>query len=270
MLEDILGLPAHPLFVHLPVVLLPLSALGIFALTLKPAWRPRFAIVVLGVLALGALGAVGAWATGDDLAAKVGLPVQHSELGMWTTLAAVVLLVVGGIWLWRVRRADPASERGVFGWVVSALALVVLVLITLTGHSGATAAWSGVEGATSVVERQTATPEPTAPEPTEPSTGSTDASPTPTAGGVTSEATTPTPAGYTMADVEAHDTPEDCWVAINGNVYDVTEWIPQHPGGPDRIIALCGTDATAQFTGQHAQTDVAKATLETFLLGPLG
>ncbi|MBB1508308.1 cytochrome b5-like heme/steroid binding domain-containing protein [Tessaracoccus sp. MC1756] len=229
MLEDILGLPAHPLFVHLPVVLLPLSAVSIVALTLRPAWRPRFALPVLGLLALGALGAVAAWGTGDDLAAKVGLPVTHSELGMWTALASAVLLVAGGVWLWRVRRADPSSARGVFGWVVSALALVVLVLVTLTGHSGATAAWSGV-AATAAAPGQSA---------------------------------------YTMADVAAHSTPADCWIAVDGNAYDVSSWIPQHPGGPERIEPLCGTDATAQFTGQHGQTEVAQATLKTFLLGPL-
>ena len=85
MLDQLLGLPAHPLLVHLPVVLLPLVALGVVALAARPAWRPRYAGLVLVGAVVGALGAVGAMITGNDLAARVGTPSSHQALG--TTLA---------------------------------------------------------------------------------------------------------------------------------------------------------------------------------------
>jgi hypothetical protein len=65
---------------------------------------------------------------------------------------------------------------------------------------------------------------------------------------------------------------QSCWAVIEGDVYDLTTWISAHPGGPDKISALCGTDATAQFTGKHGAVDddgKPQTRLETFKLGPL-
>ena len=39
---------------------------------------------------------------------------------------------------------------------------------------------------------------------------------------------------------------EDCWMIINGNVYDVTGFIAFHPGG-NTILQGCGKDATEFF-----------------------
>ena len=38
---------------------------------------------------------------------------------------------------------------------------------------------------------------------------------------------------YTLKDVAAHASPRDCWIIIKGTVYDVTEFLPQHPGGAE-------------------------------------
>lgn len=56
---------------------------------------------------------------------------------------------------------------------------------------------------------------------------------------------------YTLAEVAGHNSASSCWTAINGKVYDVTSWINQHPGGPDAILSLCGTDGSAVFNTQH-------------------
>ena len=61
----------------------------------------------------------------------------------------------------------------------------------------------------------------------------------------------------------------DLWAAIDGNVYDLTEWIGQHPGGSQRILPLCGTDATAAFSAQHGGQARPASELASFLLGPL-
>ena len=35
---------------------------------------------------------------------------------------------------------------------------------------------------------------------------------------------------YTTAEVLQHNKEDDCWLIISGSVYDVTRWIPRHPG----------------------------------------
>jgi len=74
---------------------------------------------------------------------------------------------------------------------------------------------------------------------------------------------------YTMADVQKHNSGSSCWTAINGNVYDVTNWINQHPGGPDAILSLCGTDGSSAFNGQHGGQGRPESELATFKIGTL-
>ncbi len=57
--------------------------------------------------------------------------------------------------------------------------------------------------------------------------------------------------GTTLAQVSQHNSRTSCWAAINGNVYDLTSWIPNHPGGEQAILQLCGTDGSAKFNAQH-------------------
>ncbi|MFT3888017.1 MAG: cytochrome b5-like heme/steroid binding domain-containing protein [Arachnia sp.] len=234
MFEKLTGLPAHPLLVHLPVVLLPLVALGVVALAVRPAWRPRFAVVVLGLAVVGALGAVGAALTGDALAATVGTPATHRVLGIALAVTSVMFLLVVGPWLWRVRTATAAAGGKAMAAVAVVLSAAVVTLTVLTGHSGATAVWGGTVGSTAAPA---------------PSGGSSD--------------------GYSLAEVADHNTAVSCWAAIEGNVYDLTDWIGQHPGGASRIEALCGTDATAAFTAQHGGQARPASQLAQFLLGPL-
>jgi cytochrome b involved in lipid metabolism len=73
----------------------------------------------------------------------------------------------------------------------------------------------------------------------------------------------------TLAAVAQNASPENCWVAIEGQVYDLTEWINQHPGGAGNITSLCGTDGTSRFSNQHGGSSSAESTLERYLLGPL-
>ena len=51
---------------------------------------------------------------------------------------------------------------------------------------------------------------------------------------------------YTAAQVAERNSAEDCWTIINGKVYDLTSYIPRHPGGDDILLA-CGTDGTSLF-----------------------
>ncbi len=72
-----------------------------------------------------------------------------------------------------------------------------------------------------------------------------------------------------MAQVAQHNNASSCWAVINGNVYDLTQWINQHPGGPQRILMLCGTDGSAAFNGQHGGQRRPASELAGFILGPL-
>ena len=46
---------------------------------------------------------------------------------------------------------------------------------------------------------------------------------------------------YQMSDVRKHDTEDDCWLVIEGVVYDVTDFLPEHPGGGDIVVDVAGT-----------------------------
>ncbi len=73
----------------------------------------------------------------------------------------------------------------------------------------------------------------------------------------------------TAAQIVGHNGRASCWSSINGNVYDLTSWIPQHPGGEQAILQLCGTDGSAKFNGQHGGSPRQAAILAGFKIGSL-
>lgn len=77
--------------------------------------------------------------------------------------------------------------------------------------------------------------------------------------------------GITLEEVAKHASKDDCWMAIDGKVYDVTSFVAQHPGG-DEILRGCGIDATAAFNGEqggHSHSSSADLKKEEFLKGDL-
>lgn len=72
---------------------------------------------------------------------------------------------------------------------------------------------------------------------------------------------------YTMAQVATHKDAASCWSVIDANVYDLTKWIPQHPGGEQAILGLCGKDGTAKFHGQHDDAKRQADILATMKIG---
>ncbi len=81
----------------------------------------------------------------------------------------------------------------------------------------------------------------------------------------------PTDSGkvYKLADISSHNNQSSCWTTINGEVYDITAYIPKHPGGAAQIMKVCGKDGTAAFMGQHGNNQKPQTTLEKFKIGTL-
>lgn len=52
------------------------------------------------------------------------------------------------------------------------------------------------------------------------------------------------PGQYTLEQVAEHDSLDDCWMAIEGNVYDFTDYIDDHPTDPSILAPWCGREAT--------------------------
>ncbi|KAJ5578148.1 uncharacterized protein N7459_007112 [Penicillium hispanicum] len=73
---------------------------------------------------------------------------------------------------------------------------------------------------------------------------------------------------YTLAEVGAHQSNDDLWIAVHGKVYNVTSYVRDHPGGPDLLRDVAGTDATAAYEDVGHSED-ADEVLEGFLIGTL-
>lgn len=80
---------------------------------------------------------------------------------------------------------------------------------------------------------------------------------------------TPINLPLTLDEVKKHNSATDCWSIIDGNVYNLTNWVYSHPGGSARITAICGKDGSASFSGQHSNSNSAKSRLKGFELGKL-
>lgn len=71
---------------------------------------------------------------------------------------------------------------------------------------------------------------------------------------------------HTAQEVLSHSKSEDCWLIIHGKVYDVTSWIPHHPGGT-LIYVNAGRDSTQLFDSYHPL--YVRKLLERYCIGVL-
>lgn len=71
---------------------------------------------------------------------------------------------------------------------------------------------------------------------------------------------------YTVEEVSAHCSEDDAWIIIDEHVYDVTRFVPRHPGGKRPLINLAGCDATDAFANYHS-AKVYASMLPSFLIG---
>jgi cytochrome b involved in lipid metabolism len=75
---------------------------------------------------------------------------------------------------------------------------------------------------------------------------------------------------YTIAQVAENDSKSSCWTIIDGKVYDITSYVPNHPGGESKILQVCGKDGTILFSRPSAhRSSGAGNILENFKIGTL-
>ncbi|KAK2749580.1 hypothetical protein FQN57_005802 [Myotisia sp. PD_48] len=61
-------------------------------------------------------------------------------------------------------------------------------------------------------------------------------------------------------EIAKHNTATDCWIVVENQIWDVTKFISEHPGGPAIILKYAGRDATVPYSEIHAP-DIIKNTL---------
>jgi cytochrome b involved in lipid metabolism len=70
----------------------------------------------------------------------------------------------------------------------------------------------------------------------------------------------------TATELGTHNTADDCWIALHGNVYDLTEYARRHPGGASVVTQLAGTDGTNEYSRFHSKGLLAD--VRNTLIGP--
>lgn len=139
-------LPAHPLVVHAPVVLIPVTAFLSIFLVANRRLSQRFGPLVLGIAGLAAVSAFAAAQTGEALEETLGYEVvEHADFGerVWWFSLATFLTMLG---LWLIDRSSRRSRR-FDGNLLAIAVLVFAVLATFwvirAGHTGAELVWAG-------------------------------------------------------------------------------------------------------------------------------
>lgn len=86
------------------------------------------------------------------------------------------------------------------------------------------------------------------------------------------QSTTTSGTTYTLEQVAAHATQDDCWMAIEGKVYDFTAYLNRHPAGPGTMVSWCGREATEGMRTKgygSDHSDFAWQQMAEYLIGNL-
>jgi 4-hydroxysphinganine ceramide fatty acyl 2-hydroxylase len=77
---------------------------------------------------------------------------------------------------------------------------------------------------------------------------------------------------FTAEDVARHNSPSSCWVTRGGKVYDVSAFLPDHPGGDDIVLKHAGqpVDAVMKNPDEHDHSESAYEMLDEYIVGRLG
>lgn len=151
--EELFGLPAHPLLVHAAVVLLPLAVLATLICAVAPSARRHLAPAALALAVVAALAVGLAQGSGEALEDRVDespLVEEHTGQGERVLPWALAVVVAAGAVtaVPNVMRRRPSLPAKKVTAAVVALSLIAGVgatwSIVVVGHSGAKATWDDV------------------------------------------------------------------------------------------------------------------------------
>ncbi|MCJ1304295.1 hypothetical protein MMC08_007107 [Hypocenomyce scalaris] len=63
---------------------------------------------------------------------------------------------------------------------------------------------------------------------------------------------------FSQSDVAAHTTTQDLWIIVDEDVYDLTKFQDEHPGGKKILQRVAGKDASKQFWKYHNESILKK------------
>jgi hypothetical protein len=158
------GLPAHPLFVHLPVVLIPICVLAALTCAARPAVLDRYGVLICAVAIIAMSSTFLAMQAGGALSDALHLHGRASELISQHSAAAKVLaitftaltaILILSFAAYRIGEGSPtglavadqilgaAPVRALLRVLLLVLALVAAYYVFRVGDLGAKAVWAG-------------------------------------------------------------------------------------------------------------------------------
>jgi L-lactate dehydrogenase (cytochrome) len=72
-----------------------------------------------------------------------------------------------------------------------------------------------------------------------------------------------------VEEITAHQSLDDLWLVVDGVVYDMTEFTPDHPGGVSVLLQYAGRDATAAYSEVHSPSLIRNTLAASHRIGIL-
>jgi cytochrome b involved in lipid metabolism len=69
-------------------------------------------------------------------------------------------------------------------------------------------------------------------------------------------------------EVAKHNTRDDCWTIINGNILNLVTYMDAHPGGVGNIMLSCGIDSSSYYS-QVGHSNYADSLFADYYVGKL-
>jgi len=73
---------------------------------------------------------------------------------------------------------------------------------------------------------------------------------------------------YTLEEVAKHNQKNSVWILIHHNIYDVSKFLDEHPGGEEVLLQHAGCDATEDFEDIGHSSD-ARDLMKKYKIGEL-
>lgn len=158
-MNELSGLPTHPMLVHLAVVAIPVVALAAIAVAARTTWLRRWGLHVAIASVLMTIYTAFVMESGEHLDDAMDLGAvldDHRSLAETSRLlvvamclAVISLVTVDRLWSGGRRTGQAvhpaaATVRRLVGGLTMAISVLAIVWIVRTGHAGARVTWTGV------------------------------------------------------------------------------------------------------------------------------